>query len=207
MLLKVAWDWALAGDDEPIPMADRPMVQDLFAESDAEALIGRWAGLVCGIASRGAPLYSVLQAAALSDADVAGAQLEPRRPSSRQPQGALEGRAARPHAHRHTDPGRRSRHDGLSAQLDPRLVRHGPRVDQQCRHLRPEPVGVLELHDAAAAPGAVRSWPCVAIDGGDRVSPEGQSGTQDEAGRPGADDEDAHVASFDTLKITWIHQR
>ena len=26
-VLKLAWDWALAGDDEPVPMADRPDVQ------------------------------------------------------------------------------------------------------------------------------------------------------------------------------------
>ena len=32
-LLKLAWDWALVGDDEPISMEQRPEVQAMLAET------------------------------------------------------------------------------------------------------------------------------------------------------------------------------
>ena len=33
-LLKLAWDWAIVGDDEPIALADRPAIKAILAESD-----------------------------------------------------------------------------------------------------------------------------------------------------------------------------
>ena len=33
-LLKLALDWAIAGDDKPIPLADRPAIKAILAESD-----------------------------------------------------------------------------------------------------------------------------------------------------------------------------
>ncbi len=70
-LLKVAWDWALVGDDAPIALADRPAIRGMLEESDARSVVDRWAELVCEIAARLAPLYGVLQAAAQVDPDVA----------------------------------------------------------------------------------------------------------------------------------------
>lgn len=70
-LLKVAWDWALTGDDEPIAMADRPVIREMLEEVDANRIVARWARLVCEVASRLAPLYGVLQSAAQADPDVA----------------------------------------------------------------------------------------------------------------------------------------
>jgi AcrR family transcriptional regulator len=70
-LLKLAWDWALVGDDEPVPMADRPEVQAFMAESDPDALVARWARFDVAISARLAPLYPVLQVAADADPDVA----------------------------------------------------------------------------------------------------------------------------------------
>ena len=32
--LKLAWDWAIVGDDESIALADRPAVKAIMAESD-----------------------------------------------------------------------------------------------------------------------------------------------------------------------------
>jgi len=70
-LLKVAWDWALAGDDEPIAMADRPALGEVLSQTDAEVLVASWARFVCEIAARLAPLYEVLRVAARTDPDVA----------------------------------------------------------------------------------------------------------------------------------------
>ena len=33
-VLKDAFDWALAGDDEPVPLGDRPAVRDFLTETD-----------------------------------------------------------------------------------------------------------------------------------------------------------------------------
>jgi len=70
-LLKVAWDWALAGDDLPIAMADRPALGVVLSQTDAKVLVASWARFVCEIAARLAPLYEVLRVAAQTDADVA----------------------------------------------------------------------------------------------------------------------------------------
>ncbi len=70
-LLKLAWDWALVGDDEPVPMAQRPEVQALMAETDPDALVARWARFDAAISARLALLYPVLQIAADGDPDVA----------------------------------------------------------------------------------------------------------------------------------------
>lgn len=70
-LLKVAWDWALVGDDEPVALADRPVIHELLEEADPRSMVDRWAEMVCEIASRLAPLYGVLQAGGQSDPRVA----------------------------------------------------------------------------------------------------------------------------------------
>jgi AcrR family transcriptional regulator len=72
-LLKLALDWAIVGDDEPIAMADRPAVKAILAESDPRQALGLWTQTVVGVASRVAPLGEVLAAAA--DVDPAAAQL------------------------------------------------------------------------------------------------------------------------------------
>jgi len=41
VLLKLALDWALAGDDEPVPLADRPEVRQERRETDPWALVRR----------------------------------------------------------------------------------------------------------------------------------------------------------------------
>src|SRR6476469_1765593 len=42
VLLKLAWDWARAGDDEPVPLAERPAIKDLSAERDPVRLVDAW---------------------------------------------------------------------------------------------------------------------------------------------------------------------
>lgn len=73
-LLKLAWDWALAGDDEPVAMADRPEVREMRALTDPLALIAAWVRINVGVAIRLAPLYDVLIVAADGDADAAALQ-------------------------------------------------------------------------------------------------------------------------------------
>ena len=68
-LLKLAWDWAIVGDDEPIPLADRPAVKAIQAEPDPHKALALWAQMVVEIAARAAPIAEVLTAAADADRD------------------------------------------------------------------------------------------------------------------------------------------
>jgi AcrR family transcriptional regulator len=72
-LLKLAWDWAVVGDDEPIALADRPAVKAILAESDPRKALMLWVQTANDIAARTAPLGEVLIAAA--DIDPAATQL------------------------------------------------------------------------------------------------------------------------------------
>jgi TetR/AcrR family transcriptional regulator, regulator of autoinduction and epiphytic fitness len=70
VLLKLALDWALAGDDEPVPLADRPEVRQERRETDPRALVRRWAHRLSVIESRVARLALVMAAAADADPEV-----------------------------------------------------------------------------------------------------------------------------------------
>ena len=73
-VLKLAWDWALAGDDEPVPMADRPDVKRMLEEPDPARLIEQWTRQNGTIACRLAPLFDVLTVAADGDPEAAALQ-------------------------------------------------------------------------------------------------------------------------------------
>ena len=72
-LLKLALDWAIVGDDEPIALADRPAIKAILAESDPGQALMLWVQTVSDVAARTAPLGEVLIAAA--DIDPAATQL------------------------------------------------------------------------------------------------------------------------------------
>jgi len=73
VLLKLAFDWAIVGDDEPVALADRPEVKAVRAEQDpCRALMG-WAQLVSNVSARVAPISEV--AAVAADSDPAAAEL------------------------------------------------------------------------------------------------------------------------------------
>ena len=72
-LLKLALDWAIVGDDEPIALADRPAIKAILAESDPRQALMLWVQTVSDVAARTTPLGEVLIAAA--DIDPAAAQL------------------------------------------------------------------------------------------------------------------------------------
>jgi AcrR family transcriptional regulator len=72
-LLKLALDWAIVGDDEPIALADRPAIKAILAESDPRKALMLWVQTVSDVAARTSPLGEVLIAAA--DIDPAAARL------------------------------------------------------------------------------------------------------------------------------------
>jgi AcrR family transcriptional regulator len=65
--LKLAVDWAIGGDDEPIRMPDRPEIERLRREPDAREVLRGYAALQRTVAQRVAPLVKVAEAAAGTD--------------------------------------------------------------------------------------------------------------------------------------------
>lgn len=70
-LLKLALDWALVGDDEPVPMTGRQAIAEIEQLTDPRALVARWARFVAGLEDRAAPLAGVLVVAADADPEAA----------------------------------------------------------------------------------------------------------------------------------------
>jgi AcrR family transcriptional regulator len=70
-LLKLALDFAVADDDEPVAMADRPEVHAIQAERDPVRALKLWADMVTAVAVRVAPIVAVLYAAADVDPEAA----------------------------------------------------------------------------------------------------------------------------------------
>ena len=68
-LMKLAYDFAITGDDAPIPLMDRPRIADLMAERDPAAMITGHAALVTEVGSRIAAIYCALEQAAGTDAE------------------------------------------------------------------------------------------------------------------------------------------
>ena len=70
-LLKLALDWALVGDDEPLPMSERQVIAEMEQLTDPRALVARWARFVAALEERAAPLAAVLVVAADADLEAA----------------------------------------------------------------------------------------------------------------------------------------
>jgi AcrR family transcriptional regulator len=68
-LLKLAYDFAVAGDDEPVAMRDRPAIRALEALEDPVRLLTGFAEIITGIGGRIAPVFGALQAAAEVEAE------------------------------------------------------------------------------------------------------------------------------------------
>ena len=67
-LLKVALDWAVAGDDQPIALQDRGAIRRLLEQDDPRTLLEAWAHVLVEIDARVAPLFQALEVAAGMDA-------------------------------------------------------------------------------------------------------------------------------------------
>ena len=78
-LLKLALDWAFVGDDEPVPMSERPVIAEMERMTDPRALVARWARFVAELEERAAPLADVLAIAADADPEAAAVHAESER--------------------------------------------------------------------------------------------------------------------------------
>jgi AcrR family transcriptional regulator len=68
-LLKLAYDYALAGDDAPIPMIEREGLQAVIAEADPYEQLRRYAALVTDMGARTSTLWLALRGAAEVDGE------------------------------------------------------------------------------------------------------------------------------------------
>jgi AcrR family transcriptional regulator len=59
-MVKALWDITLAGDDEPVPMADRPQTREILSTRAPGAKLRLYAAYVRGILERTAPLFTLL---------------------------------------------------------------------------------------------------------------------------------------------------
>ena len=70
-ILKALLDVSVAGDDEPVPVAERSHVRHLLDATRPEESLARLAALSVDINTRTAPIYRILVSAASSDTDAA----------------------------------------------------------------------------------------------------------------------------------------
>src|SRR5260221_11870574 len=70
-VLKQAVDMLAVGDDEPVPMLDRPWVQQMREEPDGRRALAIWLSNSRDIFTRLAPLLKVVRGAAGADPEIA----------------------------------------------------------------------------------------------------------------------------------------
>jgi len=70
-ILKALLDVSIAGDDEAVPLQDRPHVRTLLADPDPRNQLSGFAGITRGIMSRTGPIHQILVSAAGADPDAA----------------------------------------------------------------------------------------------------------------------------------------
>jgi AcrR family transcriptional regulator len=70
-LMKLAYDFAIVGDDQPIPLVERPEIKAMFAETDHAKKLAMYASLVVSIDRRLAPAWRAFEGAATSDPEAA----------------------------------------------------------------------------------------------------------------------------------------
>jgi len=70
-VLKEAVDIAVVGDDEPVPLLERPWMKQIHAEPDPPRVLAIWMHTSRILTSRVAPIWKVVRDAASSDPDVA----------------------------------------------------------------------------------------------------------------------------------------
>ena len=68
-LLKTALDWAVAGDDQQLALADRSDIRGLLDQTDPKRLVIGWVNVLVNIDSRVGPLMRALEIAANVDAE------------------------------------------------------------------------------------------------------------------------------------------
>ena len=63
-LMKLAYDWAVTGDDEPVSMGNRPEVRALAEEPDPARVLEKWCAMLSTQMARVAPMHAALRSAA-----------------------------------------------------------------------------------------------------------------------------------------------
>jgi AcrR family transcriptional regulator len=92
-ILKAILDVSIVGDDEAVPLADRPQVRALFADPDPRNQLAGFVAVASDVNSRTAPIYRILVSAASSDPDAA-ALLEDLKRQRQAGQGQIAGSLA-----------------------------------------------------------------------------------------------------------------
>ena len=70
-ILKALLDVSVGGDDEAVPMADRPQVRSLLSDEDPKNQLAGFAALLGDVMARVGPVHRILADAARSDEDAA----------------------------------------------------------------------------------------------------------------------------------------
>lgn len=70
-ILKALLDVSIVGDEEAVPMGERPHVRALLADPDPAAQLGGFVAIAADVNARVAPIYLVLVSAAGADPDAA----------------------------------------------------------------------------------------------------------------------------------------
>jgi AcrR family transcriptional regulator len=70
LLLRIAYDVALVGDDEPIPLPQRPWAQPVRLASSQRERLDRYADVIALVGGRLAPIYEAFRGAASTDPEV-----------------------------------------------------------------------------------------------------------------------------------------
>jgi AcrR family transcriptional regulator len=93
-ILKALFDVSIAGDDEAVPLEERPHVQALISDLDPREQLSGFVAISRGIMARTEPVYRILVSAAGSDPDAAALLAEQTR-HRQQGQGQIAGLLAR----------------------------------------------------------------------------------------------------------------
>jgi AcrR family transcriptional regulator len=137
-ILKALFDVSIVGDDEEIPMAERPEVRALLADPDPRQQLAGFVAITVQVNARIGPLYRILVSAAGTDPDAA-AQLDELTRQRQQGQRAIARALGRAGALR-PDLRERDAADLVHALLSPELYRllvldRGWRPDRYARWL------------------------------------------------------------------------
>jgi AcrR family transcriptional regulator len=70
-ILKAVLDVSIVGDDEALPMLDRPEVAAQLAEPDPESVVAGFVRITVAVNERSGPIYQILASAACSEPEAA----------------------------------------------------------------------------------------------------------------------------------------
>jgi AcrR family transcriptional regulator len=70
-IVKALLDISIAGDDEAVPVADRPPVRSLLGDPDPTHMVAGFVGFAARVNARTSAIYRILVSAAASDPDAA----------------------------------------------------------------------------------------------------------------------------------------